>query len=147
METLLLFQQGLAFVKLKIRLKLRRFLKRSVQVGCQLNTDFLMKFCWPRNVVLWTGIGGGEKLRYELQLQMWGRVENVSEKKCFSSVIKTCLFLIWPTKGGKSGKLMKSWTMRCLRRIIPVPSFFLSPLGSKNFTSSWLRRRLRITFV
>ena len=59
-----------------------------------------MKFCWPRNVVLWTGAGGGDRMRYELQLQMWGRVKNVSKENVFLHSSKLVFFFFdrWKRK-------------------------------------------------
>ena len=106
-------------------------------------TDFMMKLCWPRNVVLWTDAGGGDRMRYELQLQMWGRVKNVSKENVFLHSSKLVVFLLRPVKSGKSGddemreKNDRSDAM--FRRIDPVPSFFSFSVTS--FTSSWLHRR------
>ena len=112
-------------------------------------TDFMMKFCWPRNVVLWTGAGGGEKMRYQLQLQMWGRVKNVSKENVFLHSSKLVVFLLCPMKSGKK-KIGDWWNERKkmieamlgFRRIDPVPSFFNFSVTS--FTSSWLHRRLMV---
>ncbi len=46
-------------------------------------------------------------MRYELQLQMWGRVKNVSKENCFSSFVKTCLFLLLTDEKRKKWLLMK----------------------------------------
>jgi len=124
------------------------FSKQSVQVGCRLMTDFMMKFCWPRNVVLWTGAGGGDRMRYELQLQMWGRVKNVSKENVFLHSSKLVVFLLLTDEKRKKRRLMrgekKKWSKRCyvFRRIDPVPSFFNFSVTS--FTSSWLHRRLMV---
>jgi hypothetical protein len=108
-------------------------------------TDFMMKFCWPRNVVLWTGAGGGDRMRYELQLQMWGRVKNVSKENVFLHSSKLVVFLLWPMKSGKGGVWWREKNYRSdamFRRIDPVPSFF--SFSVKSFTSSWLHRRLMV---
>ena len=42
-------------------------------------------------------------MRYELQLQMWGRVKNVSKENVFLHSSKLVVFLLCPIKNGKSG--------------------------------------------
>ena len=42
-------------------------------------------------------------MRYELQLQMWGRVKNVSKENVFLQSSKLVVFLLCPMKSGKSG--------------------------------------------
>jgi len=42
-------------------------------------------------------------MRYELQLQMWGRVKNVSKENVFLHSSKLVVFLLCPMKSGKSG--------------------------------------------
>ena len=108
-------------------------------------TDFMMKFCWPRNVVLWTGAGGGEKMRYQLQLQMWGRVKNVSKENVFLHSSKLVFFFFdrWKAEKAAIDEKREKWSKRCyFRRIDPVPSFF--SFSVKSFTSSWLRRCLMV---
>jgi len=76
-----------------------------------------------------------------------GSSKECLQRKCFSSFVKTCLFLLWPMKSGKNGDW---WTERkkndrsdaIFRRIDPVPSFF--SFSVKSFTSSWLCRRLMV---
>ena len=109
-------------------------------------TDFMMKFCWPRNVVLWTGAGGGDRMRYELQLQMWGRVKNVSKENVFLHSSKLVFFFFdrWKAKKAAIDEKRKKMieAMLFFRRIDPVPSFFSFLV--KSFTSSWLHRRLMV---
>ena len=77
-------------------------------------------------------------MRYQLQLQMWGRVKNVSKENVFLHSSKLVVFLLRPMKSGKSGddegekKDDRSDAM--FRRIDPVPSFF--SFSEKSFTSS-----------
>ena len=42
-------------------------------------------------------------MRYELQLQMWGRVKNVSKENVFLHSSKLVVFLLCPMKSGKGG--------------------------------------------
>jgi len=42
-------------------------------------------------------------MRYELQLQMWGRVKNVSKENVFLHSSKLVVFLLCLIKNGKSG--------------------------------------------
>jgi len=77
-------------------------------------------------------------MRYELQLQMWGRVKNVSKENVFLHSSKLVVFLLCPMKSGKSGDdEMREKNDRSdarFRRIDPVPSFFNFSVTS--FTSS-----------
>ena len=86
------------------------------------------------------------------QNAIWTSVTDVGsskeclQRKCFSSFVKTCLFLLWPMKSGKSGDWWKERkddrSDAIFRRIDPVPSFF--SFSVKSFTSSWLRRCLMV---
>ena len=94
--------------------------------------------------MLWTSARGGEEMRYALQLQMWGRVKNVSKENVFlhSSKLVSFFFDRWKAEKAAIDEKRKKWSKRCSRRIVPVPSFF--SFSVKSFTSSWLRRCLMV---
>lgn len=85
-------------------------------------------------------------MRYQLQLQMWGRVKNVSKENVFLHSSKLVFFFFDRWKAEKAA--MMKWEKKndrsdaMFRRIDPVPSFF--SFSVKSFTSSWLHRRLMV---
>ena len=78
---------------------------------------------------------GVRKMRYQLQLQMWGRVKNVSKENVFLHSSKLVVFLLCPMKSGKSGDWWrkKNRSDAMFRRIDPVPSFFSFPVNKLYF--------------
>ncbi len=143
---LLLFQQGLALVKSKIRLRLRRFFFEAkcsswVSVDDWLFDEILLtKKCCPVN---WRRRGW--------KIAIWTSVTDVGsskeclQRKCISSFVKTCLFFFWPVKSGKAAIDEKEKNKRCdeLDRLFRFLHFF--QIFGKSFTSSWLRRCLRVS--
>ena len=85
-------------------------------------------------------------MRYELQLQMWGRVKNVSKENVFLHSSKLVFFFFDRWKAEKAAidekREQNDRSDAMFRRIDPVPSFFSFSVTS--FTSSWLHRRLMV---
>ena len=78
-------------------------------------------------------------MRYQLQLQMWGRVKNVSKENVFLHSSKLVVFLLLTDEKRKKRRLMRGEKKNdrsdaMFRRIDPVPSFF--SFSVKSFTSS-----------
>ena len=65
-------------------------------------------------------------MRYQLQLQMWGRVKNVSKENVFLHSSKLVFFFFDRRKAEKAAidEKRKNDRSDALRRIVPVPSFF-----------------------
>lgn len=85
-------------------------------------------------------------MRYQLQLQMWGRVKNVSKENVFLHSSKLVFFFFDRWKAEKAAidekREQNDRSDAMFRRIDPVPSFF--SFSVKSFTSSWLRRCLMV---
>ena len=85
-------------------------------------------------------------MRYQLQLQMWGRVKNVSKENVFLHLSKLVFFFFDRWKAEKAAidekREQNDRSDAMFRRIDPVPSFFSFSVTS--FTSSWLHRRLMV---
>ena len=73
-------------------------------------------------------------MRYELQLQMWGRVKNVSKENVFLHSSKLVFFSSLTDEKRKKRRLMRKddRSDAIFRRIDPVPSFF-SFFGKKLY--------------
>jgi hypothetical protein len=77
-------------------------------------------------------------MRYQLQLQMWGRVKNVSKENVFLHPSKLVVFLPLTDEKRKKRRLMEGEKKNdrsdaMFRRIDPVPSFFSSSVKKLYF--------------
>ena len=145
LEVVLLLH-GLALVKSKIRLKLRRWFEVKCLVWVSIK-DWLwywILFSKKRCPLNW-GRRGWEPVSLSSVSNLVSS-RDCLQKKCFSSFsMKLDVFSGWRRKIVENRQMMKFWWCNAFRWIVPVPSFFFwGHYQRKKFTSSWLRRGLRI---